>query len=76
MRLVEVKIVVIKQEFCPYLLRQTRSQLERVFQPLLLKKLLTFYGTHLHKRLSFNTLVQNGISKSRLTCQAMLLMES
>ena len=39
------------------------------------KKLLTTYGTHLHKRLSFNTLIQNKTSGLKSTRQAMPLVE-
>ena len=40
------------------------------------KNTLTTYGMRLHKRLSFNTLIRNSTSGLKLTCQAMLLVES
>ena len=40
------------------------------------KKPLNTYGTRLHKRLSFNTLIWNGISGLKLIYQAMPLVES
>ena len=42
----------------------------------MLKKFLIFYNMRLHKHLSFNTLIWNGIFGLRPTRQAMLLVKS